>query len=315
MSPRIGLALGSGSARGWAHIGVLRELNEQGIKPDIVCGSSIGAVVAAAYVSNQLDEFESWIYSLNWWDIVRLMNIRLRKGGFIEGERLMAFLRKYIDEITIEQLHLPFGAVATDLVTGREIWLREGLLADAVRASIALPGLFTPVKLGNRWVVDGGLVNPVPVSLCRALGADIVIAVNLNAEIPGRHFSHPQLKMSEAKKKSIDVSLLAKLFSHTPNGIKEKANSLISQSLGFNGEGPGLFDVLTNSINIMQHQITRSRMAGDPPNVVLVPHLADVGLLEFERAKESVTEGKECVKRMLPHLEHALQIHDYKVGA
>ncbi len=184
---RIGLALGSGSARGWAHIGVIRALTEIGIEPEIIAGSSIGAFVGAAYASNQLDNLEKWVCSLAWKDILEYLDLSLRGGGIIQGEKLLEFLPDVISGSTIESLSRRFGAVATELNTGREVWFRDGSLVEAVRASIGLPGLFAPVWLKDRWLVDGGLANPVPVSLCRALGADIVIAVNLNGDIVGKH--------------------------------------------------------------------------------------------------------------------------------
>ncbi len=168
---RIGIALGGGSARGWAHIGVIRALADAGIEPDIVCGTSIGALVGAAYVGGELDPLEAWVRSLRLQTVVSFLDFSLN-GGLIKGEKLIGFFRNHFVDRDIRELARPFGAVATDLRRGREVWLCEGRVTDAVRASIALPGLFTPVQLDGRWLVDGGLVNPVPVSLCRAMGAD-----------------------------------------------------------------------------------------------------------------------------------------------
>src|SRR5687768_823542 len=177
--PRIGLALGSGGARGWAHIGAIRALEERGIKPDLVCGTSIGALVGAAYASGELDRLEKWVSGLAWTTVVRLMDLTWR-GGLIRGQRLFTLFRTMFEERDIDALPIPFGAIATELYSGRELWLRHGNLMDAVRASCAMPGLFTPVVRDNVVVVDGGLVNPVPVSMCRALGAELVIAVDLS---------------------------------------------------------------------------------------------------------------------------------------
>ena len=184
--PRIGLALGSGSARGWAHFGVIRALEESGIRPDIVCGTSIGALVGAAYAAGELDRFERWVLGLGVKEVVGLMDLSLTPG-LLRGERLMAFLRQSWPDRPIEQLRLPFAAVATELHNGAEIWLRTGSTLDAVRTSIAMPGLFAPVHSDGMLLVDGGLVNPVPVSVARAMGADIVIAVDLASDILGRH--------------------------------------------------------------------------------------------------------------------------------
>ncbi|HVC11809.1 MAG TPA: patatin-like phospholipase family protein, partial [Burkholderiales bacterium] len=184
--PRIGLVLGSGSARGWAHVGVIRALEEAGIRPDLVCGTSIGALVGAAYAAGELDRFEQWVLGMGFKDVLALMDVRLG-GGMLKGERLMEFLRRNFVDRPIEELPMPFAAVATALQTGAEVWLRSGSTVEAVRASIALPALFTPVVQEGRILVDGGLVNPVPVSLARAMGAEIVIAVDLSSDIVGRY--------------------------------------------------------------------------------------------------------------------------------
>ena len=181
---RLGLALGGGAARGWAHIGVLEVLAANSITPDVVCGCSMGALVGAGYVVGQLDALAAWARSLTWRDVLGLLDPALSGGGLIRGERLLRFLREHYIDIDIADSPIPFGAVATDLATGREVWLRSGPLGDAVHASIAVPGVVGPVPLDGRWLVDGGLVNPVPVSLCRAMGADVVIAVNVNSEMP-----------------------------------------------------------------------------------------------------------------------------------
>ncbi len=294
----IGIALGSGSARGWGHIGVLRALGEAGIEPDIVCGTSVGALVGAAYVSGQLDMLEDWVKSLHVRDIVRYLDINLVVGGgFVQGKRLMDFLRNHIKTELIQDLPKTFATLATDLNSGREIWFSDGSLLDAVRASIALPGIFTPVKLDDTWLVDGGLVNPVPVSLCRAMGAEVVIAVNLNGDIIGRH-----IRKAPAPRKDKKVSTEGRLLEKLSVSLKERATSLISLP----SESPGLFEVLASSINIMQDRITRSRMAGDPPDVMLSPRLGHIGLLEFDRAAEAVREGRACVKRMMPALNDAV---------
>ncbi len=301
---KIGLALGSGSARGWAHIGVIRALEEEGIKPDIVTGCSIGSLVGAAYAGGHLDLLEEWVRELSFWDVVRLLDVKML-GGLIEGESLMSSFEDKIRNVNIEQLPLPFGAVATDLSSGREVWLQTGLLPDAVRASIALPGLFSPLKSDGRWLVDGGLTNPVPVSLCRAMGADLIIAVNLNSDIVGRH-----LKSREARKKEIEAEerdLFNQLLKKLNSGLFEARLGSWSRSKEEKETIPGLFEVMASAINIMQDRITKSRMAGDPPDVLLSPRLGKLGLLEFDRASEAIAEGYDSVRRMLPALHQMLE--------
>lgn len=294
---KIGLALGSGSARGWAHIGVIRALAEHGMRPDIVCGTSIGALVGAAYVADNLDRLEEWIRSLTRLETARFFELSTSFNGFVNTSRLRRFLEQHVAgaDTLIENLGRQFGCVATDLETGREIWFTKGSMLEAVWASIALPGLFPAIRHDNRWLVDGGLVNPVPVSVCRALGADVVVAVNLNGDIVGKHLVKPP----EAKKKNG----VAETFS---NLVKEYAGPLFSLS-DEEDEPPGLFDAIAGSVNIAQERITRSRLAGDPPEVLLSPKLSHIGLLEFFRAEEAIEEGKKCVQRMLPEIEHLAQ--------
>lgn len=300
--PTIGLALGSGSARGWAHIGVIHELAEHGIVPQVVCGSSIGALVGAMFVSGHLDTLEQWVTHLNRKDIIGYLDIKLLVGGgFIEGRRLIDFLHTQIGAPLIEELETPFAAVATNLMTGEEQWLRSGSLLEAVRASIALPGLFTPARDDDRWLVDGGLVNPVPISLCRALGAERIIAVNLNGNIVGKHLARSK-PATQLPSKSTEAGLLENLALE----IRQRTGQMMSQWFDNNTPQPGLLDVVATSIHIMQDRITRSRMAGDPPDVLISPRLNHIGLLEFDRASECIEAGRKAVRLMLPGLQDIL---------
>ena len=306
---KIGLALGSGSARGWSHIGVIRALAEQGIEPDIITGCSIGALVGAAYAKGELDKLEEWVRQLRWKEIVDLMDISYLGGGFLKGDKLMEFLMKKTKDIDIEDMDIPFGAITTALDSGREIWLQSGSLMDAVRASIALPGLFTPVEREGRWHVDGGLVNPVPVSLCRAMGAEIVIAVNLNGDVVGKHRRERDRNIEDSRKaeSEAEIQLWDKFISQFRNSVQNKKEEWLNELLGPDKDMPGMFEVLAGSINIMQDRITRSRMAGDPAEVMLAPRLAHINMMEFDRADEIIEEGHASVKRMQTVLEDALQ--------
>lgn len=297
---KIGLALGSGSARGWAHIGVINALAQQGIKPDVICGTSIGSLVGAAFVCDNLDRLENWVRSLNRLETARFFELNFSQQGFVNIERFHAFLNQYIadDDLCIESLRHRYGAVATELETGREVWFTQGSLLQAVWASISLPGLFPAIRHDQHWLVDGGLVNPVPVSLCRAMGADVVIAVNLNGDIIGRHLH--KLKPEETPRPH--------------NGVMHKLTELVGEyTTFFNGNqeprerSPSMFDAIAGSINIIQDRITRSRMAGDPPDILLTPRLAHIGLLEFYRAQEAIREGERAVEAMLPTIHRLLQ--------
>ncbi|MDY0189586.1 MAG: patatin-like phospholipase RssA [Desulfuromonas sp.] len=301
---RIGLALGSGSARGWSHIGVINALARMGIEPDIVCGCSIGSVVGAAYATGKLAQLDTWVRSLTRLDVARLFDLNMAMNGFVDLERLESFLCSYVcgENQQIEDLHKTFASVATDLETGREVWFRRGPLSEAVWASLSLPGIFPPVRYQGRWLVDGGLVNPVPVSLCRALGAQVVIAVNLNGNIVGKHFYQETPKRVE-NHNEVKAGLAANLS----RVLKEYSAVLFPSNDKI--RPPGVFESLASSVNITQDRITRSRMAGDPPDITLTPKLSHLGLLEFYRAAEAIVEGESCVRLMLPQLQDILQSH------
>jgi NTE family protein len=301
---KIGLALGSGSARGWAHIGVIRELEALGIRPDIVCGSSAGALVGGIYVSGFLDVFEKWLRQLDKRQIFHYLDMNLVPGGgFVEGKRLIDYFRILMGDRNIEDLECKYIAVATDLTNGREIWLRSGSIMDAIRASIAIPGFFTPVKKGEQWLVDGGLSNPVPVSVCRALGADVVIAVDVNdGMVSNKAKKIIQTGISKEEKDCVELGMLDRWASD----LKVRANTLLTNIFNTEKYNPGLFDVLSSSMSIVQDRIARNRMADDPPEVLLHPRLSDVGLLEFDRAAEAIEEGRNCVRRHLDAIEYSL---------
>ena len=296
---RIGLALGSGSSRGWSHIGIIKALSKVGIDPDIICGCSIGALVGASYTAGNLDSLEQWITSLSKIDVAKFFELNFSLNGFVNTERLQIFLQKYVcnEGVNIENLSKKFAAVSTDLETGREIWFTEGPVIESVWASISLPGLFPPIKNKDRWLVDGGLVNPVPVSVCRALGADMVIAVNLNGDIVGKHFVQKAKKTNASRRPANRII----------NGIKEYSMSVFPGKKS-QDTAPSLFDAIAGSLNITQDRLTRSRMAGDPPDLLLTPKLSDIGLLEFYRAREAIKEGEECVNRMLPEIRHLISL-------
>jgi len=280
--PVIGLALGSGSARGWAHIGVILELEAMGVRPQVVAGTSVGALVGAVYVSGQLKEFSAWVQQLAVKDVLGFLDITF-SGGVVKGEKLFGFFTEHHRNPRIERLKQRFVSVATDMGSGKEVWITEGRVLPAARASCALPGLFSPVKFGESWMLDGGLVNPVPVSPCRALGADIVIAVNLNSQLVSSHLS----RLTAQQANSITHSSSAEL------GFWQKVSGYFSSA---DADSPGFFDVIGKSVNIMQDRITRSRMAGDPPDLALVPMLEDFALMDFHRATEAIAEGRRLVR-------------------
>jgi len=297
--PKIGLALGSGVARGWAHIGVLRRLEKEGIKPDIVCGTSIGALVGGFYLAGELDRLEEWSRDIGRGSMFRFLDLRLRGGGLISGKKLFRLIDDAVGGVSIESLPVPFAAITTELGTGHEIWLRKGPLTSAINASYALPGLFPPQNIEDRWLIDGALTNPVPVSVCRALGARLVIAVNLNADVFG---------MTDVGEKNIDRSTPPDVNGGGLFSRASPVNLLKHRFFDKSGTQPSIFGVMMSSLNIVQDRLSRSRLAGDPPDVTIAPRLAHRGLLEFDKADEMIKEGELAVERALPFLHHALNV-------
>lgn len=291
--PVVGLALGSGSARGWSHIGIIQELEAMGVAPQVVAGTSVGALVGAVYVSGQLAPFAEWLKSLNVREVFRLMDFTLT-GGMVKGEKLFGHIDSHYENPDIESLEKKFVSVATDMQTGREVWMTHGPVLAAARASCALPGVFRPVLYNERWMLDGGLVNPVPVSACRARGADVVIAVNLNAQLVGAHWSSASQEAAHEDAEGDTETTEA-------SGSTEQEVSFWQKLMGYfeseEGQPPGFFDVIAASVNIMQDRITRSRMAGDPPEISLIPHLEDFAMMDFHRAAEAIDEGRHLVQR------------------
>ncbi|MCB1336317.1 MAG: patatin-like phospholipase family protein [Maritimibacter sp.] len=280
--PKIGVALGSGGARGWCHIGALKGLQRLGVEIDVVAGSSVGAVVGAAFAGGKLDALEAWVLALTQGRFVTLMDLSLRSGGLIKARQVEILLKSLGLPAEIEDFELPFAAIATDMETGREVWLTKGPSYRAVRASAGIPGLMTPVKLGERWLIDGGLVNPVPVSAARALGADVIISVNPNARRHGKIWMAPDPKPA--------APWLARLLPealHDPLGIDpEPAAKEVT---------PNYFAVVSASLDIMSDTIRRARMAGDPPHIALEAHITDLTVLELYRGAEAIAEGERIV--------------------
>lgn len=291
--------MGSGSARGWSHIGVLRALHERGIEPTVVTGASTGALVAAAHASGQLDALETWALELTKMDVWRLMDATFSGGGVIRGNRLMRTVGEHLEDRAIETLPRQFGAVAVDLDSGEEVWIRKGSMLGAVRASSGLPGLFTPIFHEGRWLIDGGVLNPVPVSLCRALGADYVIAVNLSrpAAKSGRRKRKNAVKPQRYEDSTPEEG--AELFARW-SGLLE--NFMTSIRTDRQPDEPGMIDVIYATMTIMQDQIASNRMIGDPPDLIIAPHLDRYHLMDFHRAAEAIEAGRSAVQKVAAEL-------------
>lgn len=286
---KIGLALGAGAARGWTHLGIIEALENLGIKIDVVSGCSIGAYVGAAYASGNLTQLKDWAFDLTEWEVLRLLGIGFTRSGLASGEQVFKRLADDFSVATFEEMQKPFAIPATDLYSGREIIFQSGPVVDAVRASCSIPALFAPVQFENRWLVDGAVVNPVPVNLCRLMGADFVIAVNLSADfrpemIDKNITAHENAQRKTDEKLEKQQSIFRNWFSPDPNDNQQTP--------------PGIMSVMSNSLDIMQARVTRSRLAGDPPDILIEPNLRDVGILEFEKAEELYAVGKEAVERL-----------------
>jgi len=308
---KIGLALGCGAAKGWAHVGVLRALDRLGIRPAVMTGCSVGAFVGAAYINGNLDQLEQWIRGFTSWQVISLMDFSWRKGGLMAGDRVFSVAQKILGPELIEACPIPFAAVATELYSGREVWLQHGSLKDAVRASCAMPGLLAPKRLGQRWLVDGAVVNPVPVSVCRAQGADVVIAVDLMADhhhrmqpiIQSAASAQSQQKSGAEPANDDNSGYSDNLFLSLLGSGRDYLSGIISRAGdGKNPVSPNILAVMSTSMDIMTERLKRSRMAGDPPEIHITPKVGDIGILEFHRAAEAIAAGEAAVERMLPVL-------------
>jgi NTE family protein len=301
LRPTIALALGGGAARGFAHIGVIRTLIAKGFTPSVIAGTSIGAVVGGMFAAGHLDAFEEWARRLTRRSVFGYLDFTFFGSGMINGDRLADQLDQQIGDVTIENLPMRFAAIATEVGTGHEIWLTRGRVGHALRAAYALPGVFTPVLIGHRWLVDGALVNPVPVSAARAMGARLVIAVNLNADLFGRGTIIANYGPDEP-----DEAWLSHVRQRHGFDAPAAAEHMVKRKILGTAERPGFSTIMIEAFNIMQDRITRARLAGDPPDVIVNPRLGRIGLLDFHRAAEAIEIGAEAAERALAPIEEAL---------
>ena len=307
---KIGLALGGGAARGWAHIGVLRALEAAGIKPDIIVGTSIGAVVGGCYAAGHLDQLEVFARELTVRRVFGYLDFNFAGTGLISGQRLGERLEAHLEGFQIEDLVRRFTAIATEIGTGHEVWLSRGPLVRAMRASYALPGVFRPVKIDGRWLFDGALVNPVPVTVCRALGARYVIAVSLNADSYARgtvlpHLDHfPTLPDDDDTEADPPEFIEKSTASRAKNAMRRL---LQRQMFGRGDDSPGISTVMVDAFNIVQDRIARSRLAGDPPDAMITPRTGAVGLFDFHRADELIKAGRRAAEREIEDLTREIQ--------
>ena len=295
---KIGIAFGGGAARGWAHIGVLRGLLQAGIVPDIIAGTSIGAVVGGCFAAGRLDELEGFARDLTRRKVFGYLDFNLTGSGLITGQRVVERLEGHLQGIDIEKVSPRFVAVATEIGTGQEIWISRGSLVQAMRASYAIPGIFRPVNIEGRWLFDGALVNPVPVSVCRALGARYVIAINLNSDLCGRGTVLPDPSLNPEP----PMTPVPRADEPRPGARK----LLQRQLFGGGDSGPGISTVMFDAFNIVQDRIARSRLAGDPPDAIINPKLAGIGLFDFHRADELISRGLAAAQREIDDVKREI---------
>lgn len=296
----IGLALGGGVARGWAHIGAVRRLDELGFKPDIIAATSVGALVGAFWRTGRLDALENWARSLTKTRMLSYFDVVLNGSGLMGGKRLEKTMHRHLPPTNIQDLPGKFVAVTAELATGHEVWLTEGDLGEAVLAAYALPGVFPPKAIGGRWLIDGALVNPLPVSACRAFGARIVVAIGLHADAFNMGVAQRKAKFSElAQDGGAELELASK------GNLTEKL--MLKRLFQTSNNAPGLGSVMLASFNILMDRITRSRLAGDPPDVLITPQVGHIPLLDFDRADELIERGRQAVDAALPQIESAME--------
>lgn len=302
--PRIGLALGGGSARGWAHIGVIQALEDAGIHPAIVAGCSIGAVVGGCYAAGKLDLLTQFALGLTKRRVMGLLDLRLSGSGLIGGDRLRRRLLADLGERRVESLPVRFACIATELGTGHEVWLTRGPLVEAIRSSYALPGIFPPVSLDGRLLMDGTLVNPVPVNLARGLGADLVICVNLNCD--------PRVRGGLIEPDGPDpvgVIVAGAVEQRRRRGLLNAVRTRMRGAARPRQPEapPGIARVMFEAFNITQDRISRARLERDPPDLSIRPELERMGLFEFHRAAEGIALGRAAARAALPRIRAMIE--------
>lgn len=300
---KVGLALGSGSARGWAHIGVIQALSEAGVPVDYVAGTSMGALVGSFYASDHLTALREFALEMDWKQIVYFFDVVFPRSGLIDGIKVQNFVREHVGSVNIEDLGTPFSAIATDLTKGTEVVIESGDIIEAVRASISLPGIFTPVQQNDMYLVDGGLVNPVPVTAVRAMGADYIIAVDLNHDILEKKGTIKtgvrEEKMQASVQENNSKNRIWKLLDEKMKRLDIPFSEHIEKWISTKEHAPNIFEILISSINVMEARITETRLTLDQPDLLIRPSLGHIKLMEFHKADEAISGGHEAAAALL----------------
>lgn len=334
MTKKIGLALGSGGARGWAHIGVIRALEAAGINIDYIAGTSIGAFVGGIYAVNQLNDLEAFVREIDWKTIVSLLDVEFPTRGLLDGEKVYDLIYSHVLDCNLEETIIPFHCVATDLLSQKAVILKTGSLVDAVRASISIPGVFTPFNKDETYLIDGGVINPVPVDVVKAMGSDIVIAINLNYPYSPPIIETTAVKEIDEETKSENQKLLAQIqisqasesdseeetqanrleflnnlksrYEAVQETLAEKVNNWLPEPDETTEKTPNIFDVIGSAINIMEQQVTQINLQVHSPDVLLQPRLSHYGIFDFHEADALIQEGYRCAQELLPEIEEKL---------
>ena len=310
---KIGLALGSGAARGLAHIGVLKVLEKYQIPIDIVTGTSMGAFIGGAYASGmKVKIMEDIALNTNWKLMAKMFSPTISFSGFVDGKRIKEFLETVIGNRNIEELDKKFACIATDILTGEEIVIDQGSLIEAIRASISIPAIFTPVYHRNRFLVDGGIVNPVPVDTAKKMGADIVIAVNVIPHTPSILKKEKMRKEKVIKKKEEINSqkINIAIAEYIKNKIDELVN-LSNISEIFKKEEkhspPNLINILFNTINIFEEEIIKLKLEKEKPDFIITPDTINIKPREFSKAREAIETGEKATDKIIPEIKKTIK--------
>ncbi|MFP4169101.1 MAG: patatin-like phospholipase family protein [Desulfonatronovibrionaceae bacterium] len=298
---KVGLALGSGSARGWAHIGIIRALRDMGIHVDVVAGSSIGALVGAVHCAGGLNRLEQVVLDLDWRGIFNMLDVGFPRSGLLDGRKVARFVRSHVPHTRIEELPCSFCAVCTDIMAGEEVRIDSGDVIEAVRASIAVPGMFTPVKKGERILVDGGLINPIPVSVLQDMGAEVIIAVDLNYNLMR---SRALRRNSSPESEHLEVPVENKvadnrLFAEWRDRLAATESTVLSQIRRWmvRDRLPSIFEVMFSSLDVVQRRVSDINLKDFPPDILIRPDLGHLKFMDFNRGNEAIAEGYAAAAR------------------
>jgi len=302
---KIGLALGSGSARGWAHIGAIEAIEEAGIPIHCIAGTSIGAFVGAVYATGHLASLKEFALQMDWKKVISYFDVVFPKSGFMDGKKVHDLFSIHTDAKTFDDFKIPVKMIATDLKTGKKVIIDSGNIIEGIRASVSVPGVFTPVRRSDKWLVDGGLVDPVPVSVVRNMDADFVIAVDLNSDLINHDYKpKKQTSIEKIPKKERNELMLriSAQYNTAENAVKTKINRWFSSSI----KSPNIIDVMGTSLGIMQEQLSRINLAMDQPDILIQPRLGDLKMFDFDQAERSIQEGYTQAKYQIDDIKSLL---------